>query len=68
MATNKLDLFNGEGDVTEFVTRVQLYGLMKGYDGEKLSYCLAEKLRGPAFSVFLRLSADDRKDFDKVKE
>ena len=68
MAAKKLDVFDGEGDVIEFVTRVQSHdGLMKGYEGEKLSYCLAEKLRGPAFSVFMRLPADDQKNFETVK-
>ena len=50
------------------MTRIKLHGLVKGYDGEKLSYCLAEKLRGAAFSVFLRMSADDQKDFDKLEK
>ena len=68
MASKKMDIFDGEGDIKEFVTRIQLYGIMKGYTGEKLSYCLAEKLRGPAFSVFLRMSEDDRKDFEKLKK
>ena len=30
MATKKLDMFDGQSDVTEFVDRVELYGLMKG--------------------------------------
>ena len=55
----KLDIFNGEGDVREFVTRIRLLGVMKGYTDEKLAYCLAEKLRGPAFQVFMRMSEPD---------
>ena len=64
----KLDVFTGEGDVQEFVTRIRLLGVMKGYTEEKLVYCLAEKLRGPAFQVFMRMSAEDQNDFDKLKE
>ena len=64
MTVKKLELFDGEGVVTEFVSTIQLHGLMKGFTDKKLFYCLAEKLRGPAFSVFLCLSADDRKDFE----
>ena len=68
MAAKRLDLFDGEGDVAKCVTRIQLHGLVKWYTGDKSSYYLAEKLQSPAFGVFLRLSADDRKDFDKVKD
>ena len=64
----KLDVFTGEGDVQEFVTRIRLLGVMKVYAEEKLAYCLAEKLRGPAFQVFMRMSVEDQKDFDHLKE
>ena len=66
--SKKMDVFNGEGDVQEFVTRIHFLGMMKGYVDEKLAYCLAEKLRGPAFQVFMRMSEADQKDFTKLKE
>ena len=34
MATKKLDVLDGQSDVTEFVDRVELYGLMTGYTEE----------------------------------
>ena len=53
--------------MVEFVSRVEIHGKMKGYTDEKLSYCLAEKLQGAAFNVFLRMSDDDQKDLKKLK-
>ena len=66
-STKKNEVFDGQGDVVEFVSRVEIHGKMKGYTEEKLAYCLAEKLRDAAFNVFLRMEEEDKKDFEKVK-
>lgn len=59
--------FTGNGDVQAFLTKVEIHAALKGYTGEKLAQALASKLEGPAFDVYLRLSADDRKDPEKLK-
>lgn len=60
--------FNGTGDVEKFIAKVELRAAIKGYDSEKTAHCLAERLEGPAFDVYMRLSTDDRKDKEKVKK
>ena len=60
--------FNGTGNVEEFVKKVELHSSLKGYDAVKQTQNLAGRLSGPAFDVYLRLSADDQKDPSKIKE
>ena len=64
---NKIKSFNGQGNLTEFVTKVELHSALKGFTGEKKAQNLASRLEGPAFDVYLRLSAEERKDFDQIK-
>ena len=59
--------FTGIGDVQAFLTKVEIHAALKGYTGEKLAQALASKLEGPVFDVYLRFSADDRKDPEKLK-
>ena len=65
---SKIKEFNGEGDVKEFIVKVELHSSLKGYTGEKLAQDLASRLDGPAFDVYMRLSTEDRKKVDKIKE
>ena len=60
--------FTGNGDVQAFLTKVEIHAALKGYTGEELAQALASKLEGPAFDVYLRLSADDRKDPEKFRQ
>ena len=64
----KTKVFNGNGDVKEFITKVELYSALKGYSGEKSAQNLASKLEGRAFDVYLRLSEGDRKDVNIIKD
>ena len=64
----KNKMFNGEGDVKEFITKVELNSALKGYTDEKCAQNLAARLEGPAFDVYLRLNETDRKDVDKLKQ
>lgn len=41
---------------------------MKGYTDEKLAKSLASNLEGGAFKVYLRMSTDDQKDVEKIKQ
>ena len=65
---NKIKVFNGEGNVKEFIVKVELHSSLKGYTGEKCAQDLASRLDGPAFDVYMRLSTEDRKKADKIKE
>lgn len=60
--------FDGKGDVNIFLTKVELVASIKGHANEKKAQFVASKLSGPAFDVYMRLSDDDKKDFDKIKE
>ena len=64
----KCDEFNGTGDVKVFLTKVDIVASIKGYTDEKKAQFLASKLLQPAFDVYMRMSDEDRKDFDKVKK
>ena len=65
---NKNKPFNGEGDVKEFITKVELNSALKGYTAEKCAQNLASRLEGPAFDVYLRLNETERKDVNKLKQ
>ena len=60
--------FDGKGDVSVFLTKVELVAAIKGHANEKKAQFVASKLSGPAFDVYMRLSEDDKKDFDRIKE
>ena len=64
----KAYVFNGDGDISEFITKVELYSALKEYDDEKRAQNLASRLEGPAFDVYLRLDQDDRKNINKLKD
>ena len=60
--------FDGKSDVNIFLTKVELVASIKGHADEKKAQFVASKLSGPAFDVYMRLSNDDKKDFEKIKE
>ena len=60
--------FDGTTDVEKFVVRIDLEASLKNYQDEKKAQYLASKLIGPAMEVYLRLSAEDKKEFDKIKD
>ncbi len=64
---SKIKNFNGSEDVKVFLEKVSLHSALKGYNEEKAAQNLASKLEGPAFDVYMRLSADERKDAEKIK-
>ena len=61
-------MFDGNGDIKEFITKVKLFSSLKGYSGEKSAQYLASKLDGRAFNVYLRLREEEQKNVDKIKE
>ena len=67
-SSNKVKCYDGNGDVNVFITRVNLVAAIKGYAGEKKAQFLASHLVPPAFDVYMRLSADDKKDAEKIEE
>ena len=60
--------FNGDSNVKEFITRVELLSALNGYSGEKSAQYLASKLEGPAFDVYLRLGEEDRKNVTRLQQ
>ena len=64
---DKRDTYSGTGSVEDFLEKIRLHVGQKGYDGEKKIQCLASKLSGEAFQVYMRLSADDKKDYNKLE-
>ena len=60
--------FDGRGDVKVFLTKVELVAAIKGHTDETKAQFVASKLSGPAFDVYMRLSEDDRKEYDTIKE
>lgn len=65
---SKIKVFNGEGNVKEFIVKVELHSSLKWYTEEKCAQDLASRLDGPAFDVYMRLSTEDKKKVDKIKE
>ena len=59
--------FDGKSDVNSFLTKVELEVSLKDYADEKKANFLASRLMGPAFDVYMRLSAEKKKDFDEIK-
>ena len=64
----KAHVFNGEGDITELITKVDLYSALEEYNDEKCAQNLVSRLEGPAFDVYLRLDQDDRRNVNKLKD
>ena len=60
--------FDGKSDVNSFLTKVELESSLKDYADEKKANFLGSRLIGPAFDVYMRLSAEKKKDFDEIKE
>ena len=60
--------FDGTGDVTKFVEKAELVAVLKNHENEKKAIFIASKLTGIAFDVYRRLSSDDKKDPEKIKE
>lgn len=66
-STKKVTAFNGKGDVNVFLTKIDLYNQLKGYDGETAAVSLASRLEEPAINVYMRMSVEDRKDITKIR-
>ena len=66
--SSKRDRFDGKGDVNAFIKKMELYIALKEYTGVKAAQALASNLDLPAFNVYLRMSDDDQKDVEKLKE
>ena len=61
--------FDGTGDVQSFVEKVELMATLKGHNtNEPKATFIASRLVGTAFDVYRRMSADDKKDPEKLKE
>ena len=61
--------YDGSSDVEAFITRVELKAQIKGYDGEKCAQYMASQLaEGHALNVYLKLSGDDKKNIDSIKD
>ena len=60
--------FDGNGDVRQFITKVELIASVKEYTGAKLAAVIASKLNGPALDVYMRMPDDDEKDPEKSKQ
>ena len=60
--------FDGKGNVNVFLTKVELIASIKGHADEKKAQFVASKWSGPAFDVYMRLSEEDKKSFDVIKE
>ena len=67
MESSKKVTFNGKGDFNVFLTKVDLYNQLKGYNGETAAVSLASRLEEPAINVYMRMSDDDRKDIKKIQ-
>lgn len=59
--------YDGKSDVNSFLTKVELESSLKDYADEKKANFLASRLIGPAFDVYMRLSADKKKDFKEIQ-
>ena len=68
MDSSKKGCYDGTTDVKCFITKVELESALKEYTAEKQAQHLASRLSGPAFDVYMRLSADDKRDFNKITE
>ena len=60
-------IYDGTHDVRKFVAKVELEAALKNHVDEKKAQYIASKLVGHAMDVYLRMSAEDQKDPEKVK-
>ena len=60
-------IYDGASDVRKSVAKVELEAALKNHVDEKKAQYMASKLVGPAMDVYLRMSAEDQKDPEKVK-
>ena len=59
--------YDGKTDVNSFLTKIDLESSLKDYADEKKANFLGSRLVGPAFDVYMRLSAEKKKDFEEIK-
>ncbi len=62
---NKL-VYDGSTDINNFLAKITLESSLKDYVDEKKANFLASRLVGPAFEVYMRLSAEHKKDSDQI--
>ena len=63
-----LEVFNGNGNGNTFIEKVNIYAAFKGHENEKKAQLVASYLDGAAFDVYMRLSADEKKNPDTIKD
>ena len=68
MASKKVEVFTGIGDVKQFITKCDLYCTLKDYEGEKKAVYIAGKLDETALDVYMILNDNDKKEAEKIKE
>ena len=59
--------FDGTGDIAAFLEKAELLVSLKGIKSEDKAKYIASKLGLNAFDVYRRLSAEDKKDAEKIK-
>ena len=59
--------FDGTGDITSSVEKVELIAQLKGHTEEKKAQFIGSKLGGTAFDAYRRLSVDEKKDPEAIK-
>ena len=70
MAVNKSNdklYFDGVGDVTSLVEKIDLVSGLKGHADEQKARFIASKLGASAFDVYRRLSIEDKKNPETIK-
>ena len=65
---SKIKNYDGSGEVKTFLEKISLHSALKGYDGQKAAQYLASKLEGRAFDIYMRLSSEDKKKEEKIRE
>ena len=65
---SKIKNYDGSGEVNTFLEKISLHSALKGYDGQKAAQYLASKLEGRALDIYMRLSSEDKKKEEKIRE
>ena len=65
---SKIKNYDGSGEVKTFLEKISLHSALKGYDGQNAAQYLASKLEGRAFDIYMRLSSEDKKKEEKIRE
>ena len=60
--------FDGTGDVEKFMVKCNLHSSLKGHSNLKSAQFLGSRLEGRAFDVYMRLSEEEKKDPNRIKE